>query len=46
MKAPTSIKFVAKLNIIERDTTLKKDPKSSEAHKKSYSRWKNGSFDF
>ena len=46
MQAPNGVKFVMKLNMIERDTTFKKEPKSFEAHSKSYSRWKKGSFDF
>ena len=45
IQTPNGVKFQIKLNIIERATTLYKEPSSFEAHIKSYSMWKEGSFD-
>ena len=46
MTNPNEVKFVIKLNMIERYTTLVKEPFPFETHSKSYSRWKKWIFDF
>jgi hypothetical protein len=46
MQNPNEVKFVTKLNRFERATTFIKERFSFEVHRKSYSRWKNWTFDF